>query len=93
VRGQVDERACGLERLGLRVASSTTSGLSSLDSAVVSRSTMPSHCWRSNSTVTPGWAVSNSAIADWTTSSGMSSPFSQSRSVAASSLGASVAAA
>ena len=45
--------------------SSITSGLSLLDSAVVSFSTMPVHCWRSNVTFTSGWTLLNSAIANF----------------------------
>jgi hypothetical protein len=58
---------------------STTSGLSLLDSDVVSFSTMPVHCWRSNLTSTSGWILLNSAIAKLTSSSGVSPPLSQSR--------------
>jgi hypothetical protein len=43
--------------------SSTTSGLSLLDSAVVSFSTMPVHCWRSNFTSASGCCFLNSATA------------------------------
>ena len=34
-----------------------------LESAVVSFSTMPVHCWRSNSTFTLGWTLLNSVTA------------------------------
>ena len=43
--------------------SSTTSGLSLLESDVVSFSTMPVHCWRSNVTFAFGCSLVNSAIA------------------------------
>src|SRR5688572_6492415 len=46
---------------------------------------MPSHCWRSNCRSTPGWVLSNSSSKAPTTSSGTSVPFSQRRSVVASS--------
>src|SRR6185295_11225492 len=56
------------------------SGLSLLDRAVVSFSTMPVHCCRSNVTLTSGCVLLNSPIANLTKSSGVSPPFNHSRS-------------
>ena len=63
--------------------SSTTSGLSELESDVVSFSTMPVHCWRSNCTSSFGCSALNWATALATTGSGVSPPLSQRRTVVA----------